>query len=462
MSSRLSIIAVLAPLALAFAGSASAMSLKEAVQKAVSENPSVTAAEASLRATQAVRNQSIGRFFPEITLRGEVREEIIDRPGAFGPNDNNEFRRANDLGINIRQVLFDGFDRVNDFYRSQARISAASNKILARSEAVALNAIEAYIDVARHNRLIALGNANVQRHRDLLRLVEARVEGGKNTEGDLRQTRERLQAAIALVSQIRIARDTARAKYKAAVGIEARRLRSAPLPRLPFRSSASAREMAISRNPRLAALRDEVDAAGFRTDQARSGFYPLVTLEADGSRGDNLDGTEGRSDEFKAQLKFSWKVFDGLVQYRRVEELTEREYVMVAELDTMMREVTQEIEISWSRIVEGRVQVAAKSRQLDETEKVVAAYREEYEADRRSLLDVLDAENTRFAIEFELSNVRSIRAFAAYQILGHAGVLLEQLGIDRPLGGERPSSGAYSSSYSSPIKSFVIPPLKLD
>ena len=155
-------------------------------------------------------------------------------------------------------------------------------------------------------------------------------------------------------------------------------------------------------------------------------------------------------------------MFDGLVQLRRVEELTEREYVKIAERDALLRELVQEIEISWSRIIEGRQQVAAKSRQLDETEKVVAAYREEYEADRRSLLDVLDAENTRFAIEFELSNVRSIRAFSAYQILGHAGVLLDHMGIDRPQGGERPSAGVYSSSYSSPIKSFVIPPLKLD
>ncbi|NRB32461.1 MAG: TolC family outer membrane protein [Rhizobiaceae bacterium] len=460
MSKRLHILACVAPLAMVLAGSAGATSLKEAVEKAVSEHPSVAAAQASLRATEAVRYKTIGRFFPEITLRGEVREEIIDRPGAFGPDDNNEFRRANDIGVNIRQVLFDGFDRINDVYRSRARITAASHKILARSEAVALNGIEAYIDVVRHNRLISLGNANVQRHRDLLKLVQARVDGGKNTEGDLRQTRERLQAAIALVSQIRIARDTARAKYKAAVGEEARGLRRAPLPRLPFQSSASAVQTALSHNPRIAAMKAEIDAAGFRTDQARSSFYPLVTLEADGSRGDNLDGTEGRSDEFKAQLKFSWKVFDGLVQYRRVEELTEREYVKVAERDALLREITQEIEISWSRIIEGRVQVAAKSKQLDETEKVVAAYREEYEADRRSLLDVLDAENTRFAIEFELSNVRSIRAFAAYQILGHAGVLLDHLGVRRPDGGDRASGGVYSSSYSSPIKSFVIPPLK--
>ena len=364
--------------------------------------------------------------------------------------------------MTISQVLFDGFDRINDLYRSRARISAASHKILARSEAVALSSIEAYIDVVRHDRLIRLGRQNVQRHRDLLKLVQARVEGGKNTEGDLRQTRERLEAALALLSQIRSARDIASAKFKNAVGVAPRGLRRAPLPRLPFNSSGSAVDTAMVSNPRLAAIKDEIDAASFQTGQARSGFYPLVTLEGAGSRGDDLDGTSGRSDEFSAQIRFSWKVFDGLVQLRRVEELTEREYVKIAERDALLRELVQEIEISWSRIVEGRQQVAAKSRQLVETEKVVAAYREEYEADRRSLLDVLDAENTRFAIEFELSNVRSIRAFAAYQILGHAGVLLEHLGINRPLGGERPSTGVHSSSYASPIKSFVIPPLKLD
>ncbi|MEP0944203.1 MAG: TolC family outer membrane protein [Rhizobiaceae bacterium] len=462
MFSRLSIYAIVVPSVLALANASYSMTLKEAVEKAVTENPSVTAAQASLRATESVRYQSIGRFFPEIALDAEVREEIFDRPKAFGPDDNNNFRRGNQVGITLRQVLFDGFDRLNDLYRSRARISAASHKILARSEAVALNGIEAYIDVVRHNRLIGLGEANVKRHRELLKLVEVRVEGGKNTEGDLRQTRERLQAAIALVSQIRSARDIAGAKFKNAVGAAPSGLRRASLPRLPFKSSQSAVEVAIGANPRLAALKDEIDAAGFRTDQARSGFYPSVTFEAAGSRGDDLDGTASRSDEFTAKLKFSWKVFDGLVQYRRVEELTEREYVKVAEYDVLLRELIQEIEISWSRVIEGRKQVAAKSEQLIETKKVVEAYREEYEADRRSLLDVLDAENTRFAIEFELSNIRSIRAFSAYQILGHAGVLLEHLGVKKPAGGDQASASVYSSSYSGPIKSFVIPPLKLD
>lgn len=450
------------PLVLLSTTHSNGFSLKEAVEKAVQENPSVRAAQASLRATQSVRKQSIGRFLPTITVDGDVGDEIIDRPKAFGPEDNEQWRYREKIGITLTQVLFDGFSRLNDLYRSNARISAASHKILARSEAVALNAIEAYIDVIRHDRLIRLGQRNVQRHRELLKLVEARVEGGKNTEGDLLQTRERLQAAIALVSQIRSARDIAAAKYKNAVGIPAAGLRSVPLPRLPFQSSHAAVEMAITSNSRLAAMRDEADAAGFQRDQARGDYFPTLSFEAAGSMGEDLDGTGGRSNEFSATFKLSWRVFDGLVQYRRVEELTEREYVKIAELDAMLRDVTQEIEISWSRIVEGRRQVAAKSKQLDETKKVVASYRSEYEADRRSLLDVLDAENSRFALEFELSNTRSIRTFAAYQILGHAGVLLDHLGVDKPSGVESSLTPALESSYGSPIKSFVIPPLKLD
>lgn len=439
-----------------------AMSLKQAVEKAVNENPRVRAAQASRRATDFVLKQAKRRYFPEISLSAEIGREIIDRPVSFGP-DNKTWQTRRKATATIRQILFDGFDRANDVYRSQARISAASEKILARSEAVALGAIEAYIDVVRHARLITLGQQNVQRHRKLLELVQARVSGGRNSEGDLDQTRERLQAALALVSQIRSARDVAAAKFKNEVGVGPRRLRRAKFPQVPYRSTDTALRKAIDNNPRLIALRHEIDAAGFNTEQSRSTLYPTITLEGSATRGEDLDGTAGRSDDLRGVVMMRWKLFDGGVRRNRVEELVEREYVKVAEYDANVRQLRQGIEISWSRLHEGRRQVQAKREQLRQTQRVVNSYRREYEADKRSLLDVLDAENTRFAIEFDLSNISAIRQFAAFQLLGHTGTLLSSMGIAKPEGSSFDQEFV-PRTFNSSIRprSFEIPPLSLD
>ncbi len=463
-SKRLLFCSVL-PLALISATPSNAISLKAAVEKAVKENPTILAAQASRRATDSVLQQAKRRYFPEISIEGDAGYEFIDKPNAFGPNDNMQWRDRRRISLNVKQILFDGFERANNIYESRSRISAAAHKIMARSELIALNVIEAYVDVRRHDRLIRLANENVTRHRKLLSIVKTRVDGGKNTEGDLFQTRERLEASRALASQIKIARAAAAAKFKSAVGVGPRRLHAVKLAKNPYRTSFDAVTAAISNNSSLSALKSEIDSAGFRTDRSKADYFPVLTLEGSATRGHNLDGTDARADELRGMVMLRWKLFDGGVRRKRVEELTEREFVKVAEYDAAVREIRQEIEIAWAKIVEGRRQINAKRQQLRETNKVVASYRKEYEANNRSLLDVLDAENTRFAVEFDLSNANSIRLFSGYQLLGQTGQLLAQLGVQRPKGSDIADTSTRSSKSgrsvgSNMFRSFVIPPLK--
>ena len=161
-----------------------------------------------------------------------------------------------------------------------------------------------------------------------------------------------------------------------------------------------------------------------------------------------------------------WKIYDGGVRRYRTKELTEREFVKISEYDTAVRQVSEEIETAWAKLVEGSRQIAAKRRQLRETGKVVASYRKEYEANKRSLLDVLDAENTRFAVEFDLSNASAIRLFSSYELLGQTGELLAHLGIERPTGSQSKYDGGEVGSDSGNLvgsnmfRSFVIPSLK--
>ncbi len=436
------------------------MNLEEAVALAVEDNPRVAAAQASRRANDYVLKQARGRYSPEVEISASAGYERYDQLGAFGIEKNFIWRKARKGTVTVRQVLFDGFDRRNGRYQAQARISASAQKIMARAETVALDAIEAYIDVLRHRRLIVLGNQNVDRHRKLLKLVQERVTGGKNSVGDLDQTKERLQAAIALVSQIKIARDVAAAKFKNAVGVGPGRLQSTKFPKNKFLHSNEAVAAAIEGNFKLAALRHEIDATGFKTEQFRASLFPVISVEGSATRGEDLGGSDDRADDLKAMVMLRWKLIDGGVRRNRIHELTEREFVKIAEYDSMIRDVRQEIEISWSRLMEGGKQVAAKRSQLKETQKVVASYRKEYEADKRSLLDVLDAENTRFGIEFDLSNAISIRRFAAYQLMAHTGDLLKTLNVARPAGAQYEPDISMLRPASSAKSAFVIPPLK--
>ena len=408
---------------------ADATSLREAVQQAVLTNPRIDAAQASRRATEYLFKQAKGRFLPEVELNADAGKQKIDRPEGLAPDVNNRWQNPYEARISIRQVLFDGWDRANDIYRTQARISAASFNVLVRSEAVGLSSVEAYIDVRRHDDLLSLAVDNVRRHERLLTIIQERYNGGRSPIGDLEQTVERVEAAKALVARIKVARETAKAKYKNAVGIPASNLKPVSYATGIPKNVAEVTNRAIVNNPRVKEAAAETQIALADKEQFKSTLYPQVFLEGNASTGEDLDGTPGTNDELAGRVVLRWKLFDGGVRRNRVSELGERHSEKIAEQLVLMRQLTEEVETSWARLVDGRAEVAAIKREVDQNIKVVSTYRDEYNANKRSLLDLLDAENSRFASEFELSNVVAAHIFSSYELLAQMGVLLKTLDV---------------------------------
>ena len=411
---------------------AQATTLREAVQQAVLTNPKIDAAQANRRANEYSFKQAKGRFLPELELNADIGQQKIDRPEGLGPDVNDQWQDRRQATISIRQVLFDGWDRANDIYRSQAGISAASFRVLVRSEAVGLNSVEAYIDVIRHRDLLALANDNLKRHQALLRIIQERYDGGRAPIGDLQQTIERVEAAKALVAQIKVASETARAKYKNAVGVPPSSLKSVSYATGIPKSVAEVTNRAVRNNPRVKEAVAETEVSYFNKEQFRSTLFPQVYLEGSATRGEDLEGTPGRNDELEARVVLRWKLFDGGVRRNRTAELGERYSEKIAEQMILVRELTQEVEIAWARLVDGRAEVQAVQREVAQNTKVVASYQDEYNANKRSLLDVLDAENAKFASQFELSNVTALHVFSSYELLAQMGVLLDTLGVLAP------------------------------
>jgi len=407
----------------------SATTLSEAVQQAVLTNPKIDAAQANRRANEYLFKQAKGRFLPEVELGADIGQQKIDRPNGLGPDVNDTWQDRRQATISARQVLFDGWDRANDIYRSQARISAASFKVMVRSEAVGLNSVEAYIDVVRHNELLALAQDNVRRHQALLKIIQERYDGGRSPIGDLEQTVERVESAKALVARIKVALETAKAKYKNAVGVAASNLKAVKYATGIPKSVAEVTDRAVRNNPRVKEAVAESQVAYFDQQQFKSTLYPQVFLEGAATRGENLEGTPGRNDELEAMVTLRWKLFDGGVRRNRTAELGERHSEKLAEQMVLIRQLTEEAEAAWARLVDGRAEVTAIQTEVAQNNKVVATYRDEYNANKRSLLDLLDAENARFASQFELSNVVSVHIFSSYELLAQMGVLLKTLGV---------------------------------
>ena len=155
----------------------------------------------------------------------------------------------------VRQLLFDGFTSINEIWRQTARVNASAARVHERTELLALDAAEAYVDVTRYLRLVDIAEDNVRVHRNLFANVQARFNGGRAGEGDLEQTRERVENAVAALAGFRQSLDEARAKYRKAVGLEPINLRTpGRLGGLPHTKDESL-AVALQFNPTIKAAR---------------------------------------------------------------------------------------------------------------------------------------------------------------------------------------------------------------
>jgi len=133
-------------------------SINDAISQAVQTNPSVGEASANRRATETELRQTQSTLLPQVRLEARVGPERFTQDISPPPLGNGEWLNGKSGSVVVRQILFDGLASIHDIWRQAARVNAASFRVRERSELTALDAAEAYIDVVRFLRLVALAD----------------------------------------------------------------------------------------------------------------------------------------------------------------------------------------------------------------------------------------------------------------------------------------------------------------
>jgi adhesin transport system outer membrane protein len=127
-------------------------SINNAISQAVLTNPGVGEASANRRATEAELRQTQGTLLPQVRVESRLGLEKFDQQIIRPPIGNGKWFSGKEYSVVVRQILFDGFASIHDIWRQSARVNAASFRVRERTELIALDAAEAYIDVVRYRR----------------------------------------------------------------------------------------------------------------------------------------------------------------------------------------------------------------------------------------------------------------------------------------------------------------------
>src|SRR5258707_91661 len=437
-------------LAVSRAGAAEPFSINDALRESAKSHPGVGEAAANRRATESELRQTQSTLLPQVRIDAYYGREKFDQSvctttvcgaNAFGnalpvPTlGTGVWRNGSQESVVVRQLLFDGFASIHDIWRQSARVNAAAHRVRERTELLAVDGAEAYVDVVRYLRLVDLAQQNVATHEKIFSNVNSRFAGGRAGEGDLEQPRERVENAKAQRDEFRRSLEDARAKYRKVVGLEPFNLRfPGPLGGMPGSRDESL-AVAIRFNPTILAAQADADAAKHAFRVTDGAFVPTLALEGRATRFDNtypyINGVT--HEDYSGRVVMSWDIFRGGQDVWKRSEAAERSVQATMAHARLQRDALESIDKAWNARTITRSRIADLTRQLAADRKTIAAFDKEYELGQRSLIDLLNAQNQYFNAAVSLTSARSLVVFADYQLLAAMGTLMEYLKSPPPV-----------------------------
>jgi adhesin transport system outer membrane protein len=411
-----------------------AIELRDAVQAAMNNNPDIRQAVANRYATQEERVQSQGLYYPRVSVEGSAGIRNLRNPTrrSIGIADQTLYPIEGELIVD--QLLFNSGGREALIRRDAARTDAAAARVEERSEFVALNVARNYIDYLLQQRLVAIAEDNAVFHQRLAGDLREGVSKGSISVADQQQAEERLQSARARVTEAREDLEAASISFQTLTGMPIDSVSMPPdLSQFVPGSLADAEASARVNNPRVQEAMADLSAAREETRNARAEIGPRVNLEGRARAGHDVDGFAGRTTDLQANVVLRWTLYNGGIKEANVREQANRADEVHGRLFERTRQAEEDTRSAWSRLQNQTRLVGELEQQGRITDDLLLSYREQFNVGRRSLLDVLDAQNTRYNVQAQIETSRLAKLYAQYRLLASTNRLVEALGVSIPV-----------------------------
>lgn len=416
-------------------GWAQTTDLKSAIAAAIDSHPEINQAIQNKEAIEFEREQAQGLYLPRISVEGSAGVRRLENATRRALNLDDQTLWPLEASVRAEETIWDSGYRSAEKRRQAARTDGAALRVGERSQFVALNVTRQYLDYMLQQRVVAAADDNIAFHRKLLGDLGEGVTKGSISIADQQQAEERLQAALVRKSEAEQDMTNAAISFRTLTGLSIDQVTmpdpvTSAVPPTLDEAIAAAR----THNPLVREAEADIQAAHAVVDEAKSELGPTVALEGTGRVGQDVDGFKGNTNDIQGRVVVRWQLYNGGINRAKVQEMTRRASEARFRLSQRQREAEEDVRTAWNRWDTEKKRVTDLSRQGTVSDGLLVSYREQFNVGRRSLLDVLDSQNTRFNTQVRTETARFSEIFAQYQILAATNTLLDTLGIAAPSG----------------------------
>ena len=402
--------------------------LRDAVQRAITTNPEVTAKLNAFRAAVDEVDVARGAYYPRVDLNAEAsrtRERI---------GNTNQTMNSTGVALSATQLLWDGFQTMNQVDRLGHARLVRYFEFIETSEQTALESVRAYTDVQRSRRLVKLAEDNYVQHRHVLEQIQSRVKAGVGRGVDLEQAAARFALAESnLATETSNLHDVTE-RYRRLIGA----LPPIDLPGVTGlekgipSSTAALLEQTAKRNAAIAAAVENLRAAQSVTREKEGNLYqPRIEARVRAPAGHNLDGVLDQKRDTTAGVALNWNLFNGGSDKARVRQAANLLNQATDSRDKACRDARQTAAIAYQDVQKLSEQLNYLDRHVLSSEKVRDAYRQQFDIGQRTLLDLLNSENELYGARRAYTNAENDLIIAKARTHAAASSLVAALGLTR-------------------------------
>ena len=410
---------------------AEAVTVKESLAKAIDTNPEIQAKWHAFRSSGYDVEAAKGGMRPKLDAYATIGKYELDGE-AWDAVDLHNYT-PDGTYITLTQALYDGL-----FTRNQVRHYSFSKKMkyfdmVSSIEQTALAAYRSHEDVLRYRTLLSMAEENLSKHQVIFDKVEQRAKSGLESKVNLETARGRVSLAnVNLLTQKSNLHDTD-TQYVRVVGEKPDAVieddqsidKDFSLPA----SEEEGTKAALSGNPQLFSYRENEEAMRWYVQEQASRMRPKLDVRAGVNLEHDIDGNEGRRDKSFIELILRYNLYNGGIDKANLNKATEDWQQAGALVDKVRRDVTQSVLVSYNDIQSLQKQLKDLLQHKTSADSMRTAYLQQFEAGRRSLLDLLDVENEYFQANIAYANALFDLKIAKASYLATTGKLLARYGV---------------------------------
>lgn len=428
-----------------------AESLERVVQHTVKTNPDVLSWTKVQKASNETVKQARSHYYPTLDVYGGVGREKSKNINTGGEA-RTLWRR--ELGVTVRQNVFEGLATYYDVKRTKAKTDADSYQVFGSSEDVALMVTEAYLNVLRYEKLVKIANDNLATHQSIYNKVKSRSNSGIAREADIYQATGRLALAKSNLVAVQNSYRNARTNYFKLTGLNPREL---SMPRKPSdkwmpKSEHDAVRRALKYNPKMRVAVTDVDEAIAQHNISHHTAFPVIDVVLEARDNQNVNGAKGDSDNYSAYLDVHYNLFRGGHDVARQRETAYKAQEAAEIRNRTCREVIENMRLAWNNKMAVDLRLPTLDTHKKASVKTAIAYSDQFTVGKRTLLDLLDSENEKFSSASHYVDGLFDTYIMRYRILHAYGCITHFLGTQLP-----PTAQTTYDAYNPAANPVVVP-----